>query len=111
VLVDGDVWRLLLWWDGRWWNPEDRLQRLSSAVGPGGGLWGYGCQRWPDWDAGPTAVVLDPLRHLISEADRERLRLRLLDCRCWPALPQPRLVAPPIEEIWSEDELLVMGGG
>jgi hypothetical protein len=107
----GGLWRLLLWWDGRWWDPGDRLQRLSSAVAPGGGWWGYGCQRWPDWDAGPAAVILNPLQHLMSDGDRDRLRVRLLDCRCWPPLPQPRWNAPPIGEIWSEAELEVMGGG
>lgn len=110
VVVDGLAWRLRLLWDERWWDEEDRLQQLISAVAPGGGRWEYGCQRWPDWDAGPTAVVLDPLLHLISDGERERLRMRLLDCRCWPDWPVV-VVAPPVEEIWTEDELMVMGGG
>lgn len=67
-----------------WWLPDEQLGPLHEAVAPDGGVWGYGCDRWPDWLAGPEAVVLDPLRHLISDDQRERLRVRLLSCSCWP---------------------------
>ena len=66
---------------------------LSDAWALNGAHWTSGCDRWPDWNAGPAAVVLDPLTHLISPEHRERLRQRLLTCRCWPE-PDP-LPAPP----------------
>ena len=77
---------------------------LLQATSPDGSCWSYGCDRWPDWSAGPDAVVLDPLRHLISEQQRERLRDRLLTCSCWPEPempPRPALL--PLEQI---DEML-----
>jgi len=75
-----------------WWSPGGALDRLWSATAPDGGQWSYGCDRWPDWNAGPEAVVLEPLRHLLTDEQRERLRLRLLDACCWPPpdlLPEP----------------------
>ena len=81
-------WSLWVWWD-----PDAVMAFLGYAVAPNGTIWSYGCDRWPDWNAGPAAVVLDPLTHLISPEQRERLRQRLLTCRCWPE-PDP-LPAPP----------------
>jgi hypothetical protein len=49
-------------------------------------------------------VVLDPLRHLISADQRQRLEQRLLSCCCWPEPdmpPRPALL--PLEQI---DEML-----
>ena len=76
-----------------WWEPDLRMGRLDAARTPDGGSWTYGCDRWPDWNAGPAAVTLDPLQHLITPEQRERLRQRLLTCNCWPE-PEP-LPAPP----------------
>ena len=76
-----------------WWTPGQQMGPLHAAQAPDGVRWGYGCDRWPDWNAGPAAVVLDPLTHLISPEQRERLRQRLLSCSCWPE-PEP-LPAPP----------------
>ena len=81
-------WRLCVCWD-----PGAAMDRLIDAWSPDGAHWTYGCDRWPDWNAGPAAVVLDPLRHRIKPEQRERLRQRLLTCRCWPE-PDP-LPAPP----------------
>ena len=44
-------WRLCVWW-----LPGERLDRLWAASAPDGGCWTYGCDRWPDWQAGPGAV-------------------------------------------------------
>jgi hypothetical protein len=68
---------------------------LSSATAPDGGHWSYGCDRWPDWNAGPDAVVLDPLTHLITAEVREQLRRRLLAGNCWPERELPPRPEPP----------------
>lgn len=83
-----------------WWTPGQQMGPLHAAQSPDGARWGYGCDRWPDWNAGPDAVVLDPLRHLLAPEQRERLRQRLLSCSCWPEhepLPAPPRRSP--EEI------------
>ena len=79
-------WQLWLWWRGGEMGP------LHAARAPGGGRWSYGSDRWPDWLAGPDAVPLDPIAHLLEDDDRDRLRARLLSCSCWPA-PDP--LPPP----------------
>ena len=76
-----------------WWLAGDQLDRLWAARAPDGGTWTYACDRWPDWNAGPEAVPLEPLDHLIPSEVRERLRQRLLTCSCWPE-PEPP-PAPP----------------
>ena len=79
-----------------WWRSHGEMDRLWAAKAPDGGCWTFGCDRWPDWNAGPDAVVLDPLTHLINDEQRERLRLRLLTCSCWPELdplPEPPSMA------------------
>ena len=81
-----------------WWLPEQQLGPLHAAHAPDGGYWTWGCDRWPDWDAGLDAVVLDPLQHLITSEQRERLRQRLLNCSCWPA-PEPLPDPPSMAEI------------
>ena len=86
-------WVLLVWW-----KPGAELGPLSAARAPDGGEWTYGCDRWPDWNAGPEAVVLDPLTHLITPEQRARLRERLLNATCWPA-PEPPPPPPSMEEI------------
>ena len=83
-----------------WWQPDLRMGRLNAARTPDGGNWTFGCDRWPDWEAGPAAVTLDPLQHLITAEQREQLRQRLLTCNCWPdrELP-PRPEPPSMDEI------------
>lgn len=97
-------WRLSLWW-----HPGPELARLWAATAPDGGCWTFGCDRWPDWNAGPDAVVLEPLRHLITSKQRERLQLRLLSCCCWPEpepLPEPpRLTAEQIDALWPLEDM------
>ncbi|MEI6032442.1 MAG: hypothetical protein WCQ20_14960 [Synechococcaceae cyanobacterium ELA739] len=83
---------------------DGTLGPLLQATAPDGSWWSHGCDRWPDWNAGPDAVVLDPLRHLISADQRQRLEQRLLSCCCWPEPdmpPRPALL--PLEQI---DEML-----
>lgn len=75
-------WQLVVWWVG------GELGPLHQASGPRGERWSYGCDRWPDWLAGPAAVVLDPLVHLLEPGHREQLAARLRVCSCWPA-PAP----------------------
>jgi hypothetical protein len=86
------------------WEPGQRMGPLFGALSPGGDFWTYGCDRWPDWNAGPEAVVLDPLTHLITPEQRERLRQRLLTCRCWPELDP--LPAPPPRSAEEVERLL-----
>jgi hypothetical protein len=79
-----------------WWLSDGRMDKLHGALAPDGGVWTFGCDRWPDWDAGPEAVVLEPLRHLLTDEQRERLQQRLLTCSCWPEpdpLPEPPSMA------------------
>jgi hypothetical protein len=78
---------------------------LWAATAPDGGIWSFGCDRWPDWLAGPAAVVLEPLRHLLTDEQRKRLQQRLLTCSCWPEpdpLPEPE--PPTMAELFPEDE-------
>lgn len=107
VATTGGLWRLRVWW-----QPEELLGPLSAATGPGRRLWCYGCDRWPHWDAGATTVVLDPLRHLLSGEQRERLRERLLHCSCWPSEdPLGGMVPPLANQIWTPEEFDEMGRG
>lgn len=78
-----------------WWTPGPCLERLWAAQAPDGSQWSYGCDRWPDWNAGPEAVVLEPLRHLLTDEQRKRLQQRLLSCSCWPEPDLPPRPAPP----------------
>ena len=97
-------WRLWV----SWW-PDRQMHLLRAALAPDGGLWSHGCDRWPDWNAGPDAVVLDPLEHLLTPERREQLRQRLLTCSCWPEpepLPEPpRLTAEQIDALWPLEDL------
>lgn len=89
-----------------WWHPGEIMGPLHEAISADGLQWVYGCARWPDWEAGPEAVVLDPIRHLLSDDQRARLRARLLTCSCWPApIQQPRPEPPTMDQImkaWDE---------
>ena len=77
------------------WEPGQQMGPLFGALSPGGDIWTFGCDRWPDWNAGPEAVVLDPLEHLITSEQRAQLRQRLLTCNCWPARDLPPRPEPP----------------
>ena len=92
-----------------WWSSDDEMDRLWAAKTPSGARWSYGCDRWPDWTAGPDAVVLDPLTHLITLEQREQLQQRLLSCSCWPE-PDPLPVPPPptreqLDALWPIEEM------
>jgi hypothetical protein len=97
-------WRL--WF---WWLPSGQLDRLWAATAPDGAHWSYGCDRWPDWGAGPDAVVLDPIHHLMAPEQREKLRQRLLTCSCWPEPEPPPMPPPPTREqldaLWPLEEM------
>ena len=82
-------WHLVVRWS---WAGE--LYLLTGAKAPDGGRWRWGCDWWPDWDAGPTGQPLSPLHHLITAEQRAALEARLLGCLCWPAPAPP----PPIAE-------------
>ena len=82
-------WQLVIWW------VHGRMGPLHQASGPQGVQWAYGCDRWPDWSAGPEAVALDPLVHLLEPGQRHRLAARLESCSCWPA-PDPLPLPPPM---------------
>lgn len=92
-------WRLCVCW-----NLGAVMDRLIDAWAPDGAQWAYGCDRWPDWNAGPAAAVLDPLTHLLTPEQRERLRQRLLTCNCWPELDP--LPAPPPRSAEEIERLL-----
>ena len=90
-------WQLAIVWR------QGELGPLASAIDPVGRHWSYGCGRWPDWNAGPDAVVLDPIRHLLTEEQRLCLRLRLLQAICWPAVEPPaRPDVPSLDECIDE---------
>jgi len=96
-------WRL-----GVLWSLGDQ-PALWNALAPDGAYWSYGCDRWPNWAAGSDAVVLDPLTHLITPEQRERLRQRLLTCSCWPE-PDPLPTPPPptreqLDALWPVEEM------
>jgi len=92
-------WSLRIWWH------HGQIGPLHGALAPDGGCWTWGCDRWPDWLAGPDAVVLDPLEHLITPEQREQLRQRLLTCTCWPEPdPLPETELPTMTELFPEDE-------
>ena len=94
-LVSG--WQLSIWWR------DGRLGPLHQAIDPDGLEWTNGCARWPDWSAGPDAVALDPIEHLLSSDQRQQLEARLRDARCWPAPPVPTGSVWPVLQIDCED--------
>jgi hypothetical protein len=97
----GNGWRFAFWWR------RGELHRLAVALAPGGGRWEYGCGRWPDWTAGPDAVVLDPIAHLLTPQERDALQARLLNCtpRHRPPVPEYFLrPCPSLDETFPADE-------
>ena len=86
-----------------WWHHGD-MGPLHAATDPQGLHWIYGCSRWPSWEAGPDAVVLDPIRHLLTREQRDRLQLVLQSAVCWP--PPPPLPPPPPVAALSDEDLL-----
>jgi hypothetical protein len=97
----GDGWRFAVWWQ------LGGLYRLAVALAPGGARWEYGCGRWPDWLAGPDAVVLDPIHHLLTTEQRAQLRARLLNCTLRPRPPVPEYFTrpwPSLGETFPADE-------
>ena len=91
------------------WQSRDEMESIWCASAPDGATWSYGCDRWPDWGAGPDAVALEPLTHLVAPEQRERLRQRLLSCSCWPE-PDPLPVPPPptreqLDALWPIEEM------
>lgn len=102
-------WRLAVWWLSG--TPEGSLGPLAAARSPDGRRWVFGCDRWPDWDSAEQALVLDPLQHLITPLERASLE-ELLRSAVPVKRPEPAPVdAPAVEDIWTEAELEVMGGG
>ncbi len=91
-------WQLAFWW------VRDRLGPLHRAIDPAGLEWTHGCARWPDWSAGPEAVVLDPVQHLLTDHQRQQLEARLRAARCWPPAPAPRASVLPVLQL--DEELL-----
>ena len=95
-LVSG--WQLSLWWT------DGKLGPLHRAIDPAGLEWVYGCARWPDWSAGPDAVVLDPIAHLLTDYQRQQLEARLRAAVCWPPAPMPVGSVMPLLNL--DEELL-----
>ena len=93
-------WQLCVWWR------DGHMGPLHSAIDPAGLQWVYGCARWPDWLAGPEAVVLDPIRHLLTDEQRQGLHAALLDAVCWPAPDLPPEPEPPPLRPLTDEELL-----
>lgn len=97
-------WRLRVWWFFC-----GAMGPLSGAMAPDGRRWDYGCDRWPDWEAGSKAVILDPFRHLITPEQREMIAERLSVAEVQPP-PEIEVEAPLLGEIWTDEELIEMGG-
>ena len=91
-------WQLSFWW------VRGELGPLHRAIDPAGLEWIHGCARWPDWSAGPEAVALDPITHLLTDHQRQQLEARLRTARCWPAAPAPRASVLPLLNL--DEELL-----
>lgn len=103
-LVSG--WRLAIWW------VRGQMGPLHAAADPAGLQWVYGCGRWPDWCAGPEAVPLDPIAHLLSDQERAALRVVLEGASCWPpALAVPPTGVPTVAELFPLDEVIETMGG
>lgn len=99
-------WQLAVWW------VRGQMGPLHAAVDPAGLQWVYGCGRWPDWCAGPEAVPLDPIAHLLTAEQRASLRMVLLSATCWP--PRPVIQLPAVQsmaELYPIDELIATMGG
>lgn len=93
-------WRLAIWWMG------EALGPLHWAADPAGLQWVHGCARWPGWDAGPDAVALDPIAHLLTAEQRARLQAVVMALPCWPEPEQPPpRPHPPLSELFSPDDL------
>lgn len=90
-LVTLPGWRLQIMWR------VGAISHLSQAWGPGGVQWSYGCDRWPDWTAGPDAVPRCPIGHLLAPLERAALERRLL---AEPCTPPP---APPAAKVSMDD--------
>jgi hypothetical protein len=88
-------WSLAILWHG------NKIDHLSTTDDPLGRHWSYGCDRWPNWEAGPDSVPLCPIRHLLTAAERRALESRLL---ATPADPEPPLLVnvPTVDEIMDE---------
>ena len=91
-------WQLSFWWI------RGQLGPLHRAIDPAGLEWIHGCARWPDWSAGPEAVVLDPIQHLLTSEQRQQLEARLSAARCWPPATAPRASVLPLLNL--DEELL-----
>lgn len=89
-------WQLAFWW------VRGELGPLHRAIDPAGLEWIHGCARWPDWSAGPEAVVLDPIQHLLTDHQRQQLEARLRAARCWPPAPMPRASVLPLLNLDEE---------
>lgn len=102
-------WRLAVWWlsgcDGGSLGP------LSGAIAPDGRRWIYGCDRWPDWHAAEQAIILDPLRHLVTPLERAAIEAVLRAAPLAEQQPHPPIAPQSVDEIWTAEELEVMGGG
>lgn len=92
-------WQLTVWW------VRGDLGPLHRAVDPAGLEWVHGCARFPDWQAGPESVALDPIEHLLTSEQRLQLAQRLKAARCWPPAPMPRASVLPLvvidDEAWG----------
>lgn len=85
------------------WSFDGGLYSCSGATAPDGGRWSWGCDWWPNWEAGPTGQPLSPLHHLISAEQRAGLEARLRDCLCWPEPPPPIVEDPSAIRQWALD--------
>jgi len=91
-------WQLSFWW------VRGELGPLHRAIDPIGLEWIHGCARWPDWSAGPEAVALDPIQHLLTACQRQQLEARLRAACCWPEAPAPLSSVLPL--LSFDEELL-----
>lgn len=96
-------WRLRVWW-----LDDGSMGPLSGAMAPDGRRWVLGCDRWPDWEAGSQAEILDPLQHLITPLDRLAIGELLQIAEV--VEPQPLPEPAPVEWVpWTEEELMLGG--
>jgi hypothetical protein len=87
------------------WSFGGELVACTGATAPDGGRWSWGCDWWPDWEAGPAGQALSPLRHLLTAEQRAALEARLRGCLCWPKPKPPPLIVedPSAIRQWALD--------
>jgi len=102
----GDLAQLVCvpgWWLWIVWTGQT-IDHLSRAHVFDGRRWSYGCDRWPNWEAGADSVPLCPITHLLTPSMRSALEARLMAAPCRPA-PELPVVTMAIDDLMDKKYL------